>query len=121
MRLAQPVAGAKGGDQALIGAATGTIVHILQASVAVFEFGLTQEPLKAARIAPRGLTIHQHAETLLERERGDCHLGGLFLEGARHAIELEAAQLGKGMLHHHGVLLLFSFEGSRGGLLPPQW
>ena len=47
--------------------------------------------------------------------RGARRVGGLVLQGARHAVELQAAQLGEGMLHHHGGWLLCGLMGGSCG------
>ena len=101
---AHPVAGGKRCHQTLIEAAHRAGVEVLKASAGVFESRLFEQPLEAARVAPGDLPVDEKSEALLEGERVARGLGELFFERACHAVELQAAQPGEGLLGEHRLL-----------------
>src|ERR1019366_1988234 len=104
---ANPVGTGKARELTWIETAGTAGVEILNASVGIFELGLFEQTFQAPRFSPGELAIHEKAEAVFEGEAGSQRLGELLFEGASHAIEAQAAQVGHGLLGQHRMISFY--------------
>jgi hypothetical protein len=100
--VTDPIAAGEPKDDGAIQAPWGSEVQILKGGWEA-EFGLAEQPGKAAVLANRRLPLDEEGEAILEGEALDIGHGLLFIEGIGHASETEFTELGEGLFKKHSL------------------
>ena len=102
----EPLTVSEAGEEPAVEATTGALVDVLEVGGRVLEFGSTQQCREALGAAVSSFALDQQGEAVLERQRLRRRHGELFLERGGHAAELEAVQVGQGLMDDHRWMLL---------------
>jgi hypothetical protein len=86
---ADPLAGGEGCDLALVQAAGGFVIDVLDAGGGHFEASAAQQTGAALIVAVKPFAIDDERDALLDGERLDSRIALLLLDGGDHAVELE--------------------------------
>ena len=96
-----PVAGGQGTDEGSIQSSGGTVVDILEASLAVLEMGVFQAPGLGLVLSPDPVSINQLADTLLEAENGGVGIFELLGESLGQAGQAHEVKFFESLVNEH--------------------
>jgi len=104
LALADPVAARQVCDETFVDAAATAVTDVFEASAGMLELGCSQQPLQSPAITPAAFAVDQQAESIFKREILAGRQQTLLFQGARHAVQLEHAQLVEGGMGQHAFL-----------------
>src|SRR5262245_49740865 len=105
MRLSNPIAGRKCGEQGFIQIPSDSPIDIFEASL-LAELGVAQQTLETRLIPLQAFGLYQKSESFFKRKLMELRLFGLLLEGLRHSGQFQGSQMIQGRLSQHGDVLL---------------